>query len=496
MIAYNIKMYDAKMKKLPIFLLIGATLSLASCYKMSSFNTSLEDGGVQGEKYNEIVENPFVRVTDEPISTFSIDADGASYANARRFLEKNAMLPPADAVRTEEFLNYFPFDYPQPTANAPISLNGEVSDCPWEPGHKLVRIGIQGKDLPREQQPPSNFVLLIDVSGSMKSDDKLELLKEAFNLFVEEMRDDDRLAIVTYAGSDKVVLQSTPGSDKSKILRGIKKLSSGGGTNGAQGIITAYEIADQNFIQGGNNRIILGSDGDFNIGISSQEELIDLIEEKRETGVFLTVLGVGTGNLNEGMMEQLANNGNGNFEYLDSEAQARKAMVDEFSKFFTVAKDVKVQVEFNPQVVEQYRLIGYENRLLENDEFEDDSKDAGEIGANQSITALYELIPVPNVNYKDYNTFTVDFRYKEPDADVSQALQLEVTDFETPFDQASENQRFAATAAGFALILRESDFKGTLTYDGILGWLDNASSFDPFGYRQDLKGLIQTAKSL
>ncbi|MFK7923155.1 MAG: von Willebrand factor type A domain-containing protein, partial [Bacteroidia bacterium] len=336
------------MKKLPILLLIGTALSFSSCYQKSYSNLSPEDGGVQGENYNEITENPFVVVTDEPISTFSVDADGASYANARRIMENNDRLPDGDAVRTEEFLNYFPFDYPQPAANAPISLNGEVSDCPWEPGHKLVRIGIQGKDLPREQQPASNFVLLIDVSGSMKTEDKLDLLKEAFNLFVEEMGDDDRIAIVTYAGSDKIVLESTPGTDKNKILRGIKKLSSGGGTNGAQGIITAYEIAEENFIEGGNNRIILGSDGDFNIGISSQEELVELIEEKRETGVFLTVLGVGSGNLNEGTMEQLANNGNGNFEYLDKAAQARKVMVDEFSKFYTVAKDVKIQVEFNP----------------------------------------------------------------------------------------------------------------------------------------------------
>ncbi|MEM6345268.1 MAG: VWA domain-containing protein [Bacteroidota bacterium] len=485
------------MKKLSLIFMLGIAISLTSCYTESGFySRSAADLSVEGENYNEIVENPFIVAADEPISTFSIDADGASYSNTRRFIEQYHELPPLGAIRTEEFINYFPFDYPQPTGNAPIGLNGEVSDCPWEVGHKLVRIGIQGKDIPRAQQPPSNFVLLIDVSGSMKSADKLELLQTAFNLFVDEMRDDDRLAIVTYAGSQKVVLESTPGTKKSKIKKGIKKLSSGGGTNGAQGIITAYEIAEQNFIQGGNNRIILGSDGDFNIGISDQNELIELIEEKRESGVFLSVLGVGTGNLNEGMMEQLANNGNGNFEYIDSEKQAQKIMVDEFSKFYTVAKDVKVQVEFNPQVVEQYRLIGYENRLLENDEFEDDSKDAGEIGANQSITALYELIPVPNVNYKDYNTFTIDFRYKEPDADVSQALQLEVVDQEITFEQASENQRFAATIAGFSLILRDSDYKGSLSYSNILDWLENASTYDPYNYREELKQLIDKAITL
>ncbi|MEL7530066.1 MAG: von Willebrand factor type A domain-containing protein, partial [Bacteroidota bacterium] len=297
------------MKKLPIILFLGIALSLTSCYSEAAlYSIAGDESGLEGENYNEIVENPFVQVSDEPISTFSIDADGGSYSNARRFIEQYNELPPVNAIRTEEFINYFPFDYPQPAANAPIGLNGEVSDCPWETGHKLVRIGIQGKDIPRAEQPPSNFVLLIDVSGSMKSNDKLDLLQTAFNLFVDEMREDDRLAIVTYAGSDKVVLESTAGSKKSKIKRGINKLSSGGGTNGAQGIITAYEIAEQNFIQGGNNRIILGSDGDFNIGISDQDELIELIEEKRESGVFLSVLGVGSGNLNEGMMEQLANN--------------------------------------------------------------------------------------------------------------------------------------------------------------------------------------------
>ncbi|MEL6649614.1 MAG: VWA domain-containing protein [Bacteroidota bacterium] len=481
-----------------LILLLATAFSLSSCYEEGAlYSLSDRAGEYEGnEQYNEITENPFIPTSDEPISTFSIDADGASYANTRRFIRNQQYLPPAAAIRTEEFINYFPFDYTTPSGNAPIALNGEVSDCPWEDGHKLIRIGIQGRDLPRAQQPPSNFVLLIDVSGSMGNEDKLPLLQDAFNLFVDEMRDDDRLAIVTYAGNDKIALESTPGTDKKKIRKAIDKLSSGGGTNGASGIITAYEIAEENFIQGGNNRIILGSDGDFNIGISDQDELVELIEEKREGGVFLTVLGVGTGNLQEGKMEQLANNGNGSFEYLDNIDQARKVMVEEFSKFYTVAKDVKVQVEFNPQVVEQYRLIGYENRLLQNDEFEDDTKDAGEIGANQSITALYEIIPVPNVNYKNEKTFTIDFRYKEPDADQSQALQLEVIDQEISFEQASESQRFAAATAGFALILRDSDYKGTLTYDKVLTWLNGARTFDPFGYREGLKDLIEDAKDL
>ncbi len=500
------------MNKLSLFLFLGAVFVLTACSKeddtptldqrsnLGFFSNTSSGMGFSGyvgagERYNEIAENPFVKVSDEPVSTFSIDADGGSYANARRFIEAGEQ-PPVDAIRTEEFINFFPFDYPQPTANVPIGLNGEISDCPWEKDHKLVRIGIQGKDVPRAQQAPANFVLLIDVSGSMNTDDKLGLLQTAFNLFVDEMRPDDRLAIVTYAGSDELVLNSTPGTDKATIKDAINKLRSGGGTNGAQGIVTAYEIAEQNFIDGGNNRIILGTDGDFNIGPSSQDELIEMIEEKRESGVFLSVLGVGTGNLNEGMMEQLANNGNGNFEYIDSEEQAQKVMVDEFAKFYTIAKDVKIQVEFNPQVVKQYRLIGYENRVLDNEDFEDDTKDAGEIGGNQSITALYELIPVANINYKDYNTFKVDFRYKDPDANSSQALTLEVVDYEIPFDQASENQRFAAIAAGFALVLRDSPYKGNLSYNKLLNWLGVAQTFDPNGYRQDLEALIKKAKAL
>lgn len=476
------------------FLPLLALIFLPGCY-LESRSLAFDEAGSPGEKYNDIAENPFVATADAPVSTFSVDADGGAYANSRRFLESGT-LPPAGAIRTEEFVNYFPFDYTQPAGSVPIGLNGEVSDCPWEPGHKLMRIGLQGRNLPRSAQPSSNFVLLIDVSGSMSTKAKLPLLQTAFNLFVDEMREDDRLAIVTYAGEDKVALASTPGTDKKAIRKAINKLNSGGGTNGAAGIVTAYEIAEQHFIPGGNNRIIVGTDGDFNIGLSSQEELIALIEEKRETGVFLSVFGVGTGNLNEGMMEQLANNGNGNFEYLDSEAEARKVMVEEFSKFYTVAKDVKVQVAFNPAVVAQYRLIGYENRLLENQEFEDDSADAGEIGAGQSITALYEVIPVPNVNYKQYTSFTIDFRYKEPAANVSQALSLEVVDDETAFAEASESQRFAAAAAGFALILRNSEYKGNLTYDHVLDWANNARSFDPFGYRQGMIDLVNRAKGL
>ena len=345
------------------------------------------------EQYNEYEDNPFIEVADEPVSTFSIDADGASYSNMRRFIRGN-QLPPRHAVRVEEFINYFNFDYDDSSGGHPISLNGEVSSCPWEQGNKLIRIGIKGQTIPENMLPPSNIVLLLDVSGSMRNSFKLPLVQEALNLYVDEIDAEDRLAIVTYAGNAGVALPSTPGDEKTTIKAAINSLSAGGSTAGAEGIITAYEIALENFIEGGNNRIILATDGDFNVGPSSQEALISLIEEKRELGVFLTVIGVGSGNLQDGKMEQLADNGNGTYEYMDDIEQGRKIFIHEFSKFYTVAKDVKVQVDFNPHLVHSYRLIGYENRILNEEDFEDDTKDAGEIGASQSITALYEIKPM------------------------------------------------------------------------------------------------------
>ena len=306
-------------------------------------NNNIYDGDLySGDNYNEVVENPFIYVSEEPISTFSIDADGASYANMRRYVLQEHRLPPSSAVRTEEFINYFNLNYDVSDTTHPVSLNGEVSQCPWNELNKLVRIGIRGKTVAADELPRSNFIFLIDVSGSMASEDKLELLKNGFKLFVDELKDSDRVAIVTYAGSAGVVLESTSGDDKEKIKRAINSLGSSESTAGAEGIITAYEIAQQNFIQGGNNRIILGTDGDFNVGPSSQEELINLVETKRDLGVFLTVLGVGRGNLNEGTLEQIANNGNGNYEYLDNIEQLRKVFIYEYSKFLTVAKDVKV----------------------------------------------------------------------------------------------------------------------------------------------------------
>lgn len=442
------------------------------------------------EQYNEYEENPFISVAEQPVSTFSIDADGGAYSNMRRFLNAGQEVPKA-AVRTEELINYFNYNYPEPEAGQLISLNGEVSQSPWTPENKLIRIGIKGKSIPKEQLPAANLVLLIDVSGSMSSDDKLGLLKSGFIEFVHQMRPQDKLAIVTYAGNAGVVLESTSGSEKSLIIEKIESLGSGGSTAGAEGIITAYEIAKGNFVNGGNNRVILGSDGDFNVGPSSQEDLIELIEGKRDEGIFLTVVGVGTGNLNEGMMEQVANHGNGNYEYLDSFEQARKVFVEEWSKFYTVAKDVKVQVEFNPELVEAYRLIGYENRLLEEEDFEDDTKDAGEIGADQSITALYEIVPKEAANVEVIPTFSIDFRYKEPAADNSKVLNLNVMDYERSFQQASEDMRFAASLAGLGMHLRGSQFKGNLSLDAIRQWVATASSFDPYGYKKKHLELLQ-----
>jgi Ca-activated chloride channel family protein len=448
-----------------------------------------------GEGYNSFEENAWIEVSDEPVSTFSIDADGASYSNTRRYLNEHEELPPVDAIRTEEFINYFTYNYENPTDEHPISLNGEICMHPWQSGKKLLRIGIRGKDIPKATLPPANFVYLIDVSGSMSNPNKLGLLKESFKIFTDHLRPEDRIAIVTYAGSAGVLLNSTPGSDKETIKNAIDQLGAGGSTAGAQGIITAYQIALDHFIPGGNNRVILGSDGDFNVGISSQEELIKLIEEKRDLGIFLTILGVGTGNLQDGKMEQIANNGNGNYEYIDNIDQGVKVFVEEFNKFYTVAKDVKIQIEFDADQISAYRLIGYENRLLENQDFEDDEKDAGEIGSNQTITALYEIEPISSGS--DFTpAVKVDFRYKNPDEDVSIPLTLDIDDSNLPFEYASENTRFAASVAGFGLLLRNSQYKGSLNYDYILNWADQASSNDPEGWRAEFRDLVLKAKGL
>lgn len=483
------------MKPLLLFALLSI-LVFQSCREDAILaNFELETGTASGDQYIALEENPFIEVSEEPTSTFSIDADGGSYANARRYLTQDNIIPPKASVRTEEFINYFDLDYPFENNSHPISLNGEVSGCPWNSDNKLIRIGIQGEPIAKEDLPPSNFVFLIDVSGSMNSEDKLDLLKSGFKLFVNEMDEADRVAIVTYAGASEVVLQSTPGTNKDKIIKAINALGSGGGTAGAEGIETAYEIAEDYFIPNGNNRIIIGTDGDFNIGISDHDELIALIEEKRETGIFLTVLGVGRGNLNDATLEQIANNGNGTYEYIDHLLQLKKVFLFEFNKFYTVAKDVKVQVVFNPDVVKAYRLIGYENRLLNEEDFEDDTKDAGEIGADQNVTALYEIIPTENI-LEDVATFTIDFNYKKPDSDSSIPLQLEIFDSFTSFTDASDWTQFTASVAAFSMVITDSPYKGTSNYDAITQWLSLVDLTDEYGFKLQFKQLVEIAKSL
>ncbi len=446
-----------------------------------------------GDQYHQEEENAFVDVSQEAVSTFSIDADGASYTNIRRYLNDNTM-PPTAAVRTEEMINFFDLDYQHTQTEHPISINGEVSECPWKEGNKLVRIGIKGA--PMTVRPTSNFIFLIDVSGSMSSSDKLPMLKKGFNMVVDELGANDRIAIVTYAGSQRVVLQSTSASEKQRIKSAINSLGSGGGTAGAQGIVTAYEIAQQNFIQGGNNRVIVGTDGDFNIGISNRDDLVSLIEEKRKSGVFLTALGVGRGNLNDAMLEQLANHGNGTYEYIDREEQLKNIFIDNFGKLFTVAKDVKVQVKFDANHVKSYRLIGYENRVLNNQDFNDDTKDAGEIGAGQNITALYEIIPQNSEFSGNASACVIDFRYKDPDNEHSKLLSTTILDEGNSFSSSSDFMQFTASIASFSLLLRKSQYKGTSNYGSIIEWLNNTSLLDPNNHKHELKILVQKAQQL
>ena len=431
---------------------------------------------VAGENYAEYEENPFVSTALQPVSTFSVDADGGSFANVRRILNQGTM-PPKYAVRIEEFLNYFTFDYPAPSGEDNLALNAEMSTCPWNAEHYMLRLGIRGKDLDDTQRRHSNYVFLIDVSGSMYED--LPVLKEGFCRLMDSLTEDDFVSIVVYAGADKVILGSTPVSDANRamIKSRIRSMEAGGSTAGADGIKTAYELAQENFIEGGNNRIILGSDGDFNVGMSSVEALKELISTKRDSGIYLTTLGVGYGNYNDAMMEQLADCGDGTYEYIDSPEEIERVFVENFSRFFPAADDVKIQVSFNPEAVGSYRLIGYENRTLENDDFEDDGKDAGEIGSGQTITALYELILNPEVNHgMSYLTF--DVRYKKPGQSESRPLSLELKDAPAAWEDASENMRFALSYS--------------LVYD--LG--RDACSFDPYGHRSRFFSMVDKAEAI
>lgn len=461
-----------------------------SCYNCDKYN---DDDHTQGETYEDYQDNPFVDVSEQAVSTFAVDADGGAYSNMRRYLRVHSMLPPKSAVRIEEFINYFNFDYPDPADGTPIALTGEVCECPWAAEHKIIRIGIKGKTIPENELPPTNYVLLVDVSGSMSDANKLPLLKESFKLLVDEMTASDYMSIVTYASADEIVLQPTSGANKETIKAAIDKLGSGGGTAGSKGIETAYELAEKNLIEGGNNRIILASDGDFNIGIVNHDDLIKLIEQKRDKSIFLTALGVGAGNYNDSNMEQIANHGNGTYEYIDKIEQAEKLFIYEYQKFFTVAKDCKVQIEFNPEVVSSYRLIGYENRVLSEEDFENDTVDAGEVGGGQTITALYEIIPNPTGDFRAVETFSIDFRYKLPTEDISRLAKLGILDKGSSFENASENMRFACAVAGFGMLLRDSPYKGTVTYTNVKDWVNGARTFDPYGFRREFAALVADA---
>ncbi|HWT01957.1 MAG TPA: VWA domain-containing protein [Pyrinomonadaceae bacterium] len=467
------------------------------------------------EQYEHIDENPFLEVARAPLSTFSIDVDTASYSNTRRFL-KEGQLPPKDAVRIEELINYFAYDYPQPVGEAPFSVTAEISEAPWNPRHRLVHIGLQGKRIPMENMPPANLVFLLDVSGSMNEPRKLPLVKTAMKTLAEQLTSRDRVAMVVYAGSSGLVLPSTPGDRRGEILSAIDRLEAGGSTNGGEGIELAYRIARENFIKGGVNRVILATDGDFNVGVTSQGDLVRLIEEKRQGGVFLSVLGFGTGNIKDSTMETLADKGNGNYAYIDSLNEARKVLGEQIGgTLYTIAKDVKIQVEFNPKQAAAYRLIGYENRLLRDRDFNDDTKDAGEIGAGHTVTALYEVVPYgqkfenPGVDPLKYQEpanpsgmansnelMTVKLRYKEPSQDQSKLVSVSLADSKGKLMAASENFKFASAVAAFGMLLRDSRYKSNASYNEVLELARSAVGADPQGYRSEFVQLVETARDL
>ncbi len=468
----------------------------------SNFNT---------EEYSYISENEFKKVKDEALSTFSIDVDKASYSNIRRFIN-NGQTPPQDAVRIEEMVNYFTYDYPQPTGVDPFSISTEVANCPWNSNHRLVQIGLQGKKIKTDKLPASNLVFLIDVSGSMEEPNKLPLVKQSLRLLVNELREQDRVALVVYAGAAGLVLESTAGDKKEKILEAIDNLNAGGSTAGGAGINLAYKIAKENLKENGNNRIILATDGDFNVGASSDGELVRLIEEKRETGIFLTVLGYGMGNYKDSKMEQLADKGNGNYSYIDNIMEAKKTLVTEMGgTLLTIAKDVKIQVEFNPAKVSSYKLIGYENRLLNKEDFNDDKKDAGELGSGHTVTALYEIVlagtensnsTVDPLRYQQVNEehvnvsasdelLTVKFRYKEPKGTESKLIVKYLKDENEKLEEASNNLKFSAAVAEFGLLLRNSKFKADANYDNVISLAKLGKGVDEEGYRSEFIRLVE-----
>jgi Ca-activated chloride channel homolog len=467
------------------------------------------------EEYGIILENDFFSALDKPLSTFSVDVDAASYSNCRRFITDN-QLPPAGAVRIEEFINYFDYDYPAPKDDKPFSVTLEYSDCPWNNKAKLLHIGLKGKEIARNETKANNLVFLIDVSGSMKSPDKLPLVQRAFNMLVDQLESKDRIAIVVYAGAAGVVLPSVTAGQKDIIKNAINSLHAGGSTAGGEGLRLAYKIAEENFIKDGNNRIILATDGDFNIGISSTSELVDFIEKKRDKGIFFTALGFGMGNYKDERLQQLADKGNGTHGYIDNIMEAKKIFVNELTAtLYTIAKDVKIQVEFNPAKVESYRLVGYENRLLNDKDFKDDKKDAGEIGSGHTVTVLYEIIPVKDDSpgtepaalkyqvknirpeaYSGNELLSLKIRYKKPDEERSIEYETVLRDTPVKISKASDNFIFSAAVAEFAMLLKDSKYKGSASFAIILEKGKKSLGKDEFGYRQEFISIVEKAKLL
>lgn len=471
--------------------------------------------------YPRYVENPFTLVASEPLSTLSTDVDTASYANVRRFLNQN-QLPPPDAVRIEELLNYFSYAYAPPTGDAPFAAHLEVAGCPWAPEHRLLRVGLKGRVLKEDRRPPSNFVFLIDVSGSMSPAARLPLIKQSLRQLVKRMTENDRVGIVVYASASGTVLESTSAVNKELILAAIDRLEAGGSTNGGEGIQRAYDLAVANFIQGGVNRVLLCTDGDFNVGITDRSQLLKLIEEKAKSGVFLTTLGVGDDNFKDATLQQLADQGNGNYHYLDTAEEGHKVLVEQMNAtLVTIAKDVKVQIEFNPAHAAAYRLIGYEKRLLAKEDFNNDAKDAGEIGAGHTVTVLYEVVPagvpvrgaVDPLKYQpnpppvattgpaktspaSKELLTLKLRYKAPDGETSKLLEFPLTDSRVPFARASTDFKFACAVAEFGMLLKDSPFKGTATFASALELAGEGKGDDAHGYRAEFLNLVAKAKAL
>jgi Ca-activated chloride channel family protein len=478
--------------------------------------TSIGSLDYNTEEYGNIVENDFLAAKENPLSTFSIDVDHAAYSNIRRFIWEGS-LPPNGSVRIEEMVNYFDYDYTPPQNDDPFAVHTEISSCPWNEKHRLVHIGLKGKEIMKDKLPPANLVFLIDVSGSMDQPNKLPLVKSSLNMLTDQLREQDKVAIVVYAGAAGLVLPPTHGNEKTKIKDAINNLGAGGSTAGAEGIRLAYQIARENFATNGNNRVILATDGDFNVGVSSEDELVNLIEKERKSNIFLTVLGFGIGNYKDSKMQQLADKGNGNHAYIDNESEAKKELVKEFgSTLFTIAKDVKLQIEFNPAKVQSYRLIGYENRMLKKEDFNNDSKDAGELGAGHCVTALYEVIPagaesefitkVDALKYQAQLTnrtnnstdeiMTIKLRYKKPDEEISKLIVQPVVDKHTALKSTSDNFRFSAAVAAFGMVLRNSAYKASASYKTVIELAELAKGTDKEGYRNEFIELVNEAARL